>query len=55
MSEEEFAKIKFDKIPQKCSHPQVIKLYYLGAHTDYACMCCGMTAANKEAFNKKNN
>lgn len=46
----------FDKIPitedyQNCNH-EVVKLYYLGTHSDYGCIKCGMKSLILEDFKK---
>lgn len=50
MQENEFYKIKYLTTPDKCTHPNIVRLYDLGAHSDYGCVCCGMTASSKDAF-----
>lgn len=55
MQESVFRKIKYETTPDKCSHPNIVRLYELGAHSDYGCTCCGMTSSSKEFFRKKDN
>lgn len=52
MTEEEFSKLTFESTPKECNHPHVVKLYYLGMHTDYACEKCGLQSTEIEHFNK---
>ena len=57
MQEEEFDKLKFPYINknhknEKCEH-SVVKLYYLGTHSDYGCEKCGMKSSRIEDFNIK--
>lgn len=52
MTEEEFDKIAYEYNIKECDHSQVVRLYYMGTHTDYGCMKCGMKSTVKEHFNK---
>ena len=52
MDQEEFDKIKFEKEPKDCRHPNVVRITYLGAHIDYGCTVCGMMHTEIEAFTK---
>ena len=38
MQEEEFEKI--EKSTEKCPPHEVVKLYYMGTHSDYGCIKC---------------
>ena len=53
MEDSEFERITKD-IPQNaklnCKHSRVVKLYTLGAQSDYGCLDCGLQHTNKEAF-----
>lgn len=51
MQESEFKALKFTENPATCKH-ELVKLYILGMETDYGCIKCGMTAFNKEDFEK---
>ena len=54
MSEEEFDKLSFHTPPEKCPHTNVVKLYILGAHSDYGCEECGVKDSRIEFFRNKN-
>ena len=54
MSEEDFLKLSFKLSPDKCKHAEVVKLYYLGMHSDYACTSCGMMSTDKDHFKYNN-
>lgn len=50
MQEDEFDKLeKMDKPCLKGRH-EVVKLYYLGTHSDYGCEKCGMKSYNIKDF-----
>lgn len=57
MQEEEFDKLNFSGLDKnnaikKCKH-SVVKLYYLGTHTDYGCEKCGFKSLLIEDFEIK--
>ena len=52
MQEEEFERLKFTCDPSNCDHSELVRLYEKGAHTDYACMKCGMCSGVREDFKK---
>lgn len=52
MEQEEFDKLKFDRNPKDCNHPEIVRIYFQGAHTDYGCVACGLSHTNKEVFEK---
>ncbi len=35
---------------RKCKHTEIVKIYFLGANTDYGCVGCGMEHTSLEAF-----
>jgi hypothetical protein len=49
MQEAEFDKIEFCNKSKPCNH-KVVKLYDLGAHSDYGCVLCGRRSLIKEDF-----
>lgn len=34
----------------ECNHQSVVREYYLGAHSDYVCLNCGMKSLNRSDF-----
>lgn len=34
----------------ECPHKNVVKEYFLGTHSDYACLDCGMKSLNRNEF-----
>ena len=52
MQEEEFNLLTFDTNPKDCNHPEIVKTYYLGTDTGYACLVCGLTHTSKDVFDK---
>ena len=42
MQEESFDKIEATCKPEDCKHLRIVKLYYLGSHSDYGCLDCKM-------------
>lgn len=52
MAEEDFDKLEASTTPEKCDHKDIVKLYYLGTHTDYGCIKCKCKSSNKEDFNR---
>lgn len=42
--------IKAEISPNECTHPEIVKLYHLGAHDGYGCIKCKHTASEKEEF-----
>lgn len=49
---------EFDDIPQKnsveeCKEHEVVKLYYLGTHSDYGCKKCKLKSLDLNVFKKK--
>lgn len=53
MQEEVFDKIKATCRPEECKHQRIVKLYYLGTHSDYGCLDCKMMSFNIESFEKE--
>ena len=44
MEEDEFYKQTkniSDSDKNTCTHPNIVKLYYMGANSDYGCLTCG--------------
>ena len=52
MQENEFAKIKATCEKQDCSHQRIVKLYDLGAHSDYGCLDCKMMSLILDDFKR---
>ena len=50
MQEEEFDAIVVDESTPKCPPHEVVKLYYLGTHSDYGCVKCKLKSLNLEDF-----
>lgn len=50
MQEEEFDAIVIEGKTPKCPPHEVVKLYYLGAHSDYGCVRCKMKSLRLEDF-----
>lgn len=50
MQEEEFDKLKKSNKPCPKGQHEVVKLYYLGTHSDYGCKKCGVKSYNVEDF-----
>lgn len=50
MQEDEFDAIK--KSDEKCPPHEVVKLYTLGAHTDYGCIKCKIRSLDLKFFEK---
>ena len=50
MTEEDFDKLVASTTPEKCDHKDIVKLYYLGTHTDYGCIKCKCKSSNKEDY-----
>ena len=51
---------EFDDIPQKnsveeCKEHEVVKLYYLGTHSDYGCKKCKLKSLDLNVFKKNSN
>ena len=47
---------EFDKVKpsnEKCPPHEVVKLYILGAHTDYGCLKCKLKSSDLSFFDKK--
>lgn len=58
MQEEAFDKLNFSDLDKsgknkECKH-SIVKLYYLGTHTDYGCEKCGFKSLLIEDFESKN-
>lgn len=34
----------------ECPHEKVVKEYYLGTHSDYVCLNCGMKSLSRDDF-----
>ena len=49
MQEEEFDQIIMTVNPKNCKHI-FVKLYYLGAHSDYGCRLCKIKTMNPELY-----
>ena len=43
---------KYPSHGYRCDHPEIVRIYTLGSHTDYGCMKCGLTHTSKEIFGK---
>ena len=55
MQENEFDQIEPTIKPgEKCNH-EIVKLYYLGTHSDYGCIMCKMKSLLLEDFDIKQN
>lgn len=53
MQYEEGAELRKEWGDKPCSHPTIVKEYYLGSNTgDYICTTCG-TSSSKEYFKAK--
>lgn len=50
MQEEEFDAITINDNTPKCPPHEIVKLYYLGTHSDYGCVKCKMKSYNPEDF-----
>lgn len=50
MQEEEFDAIVIDESTSNCPPHEVVKLYYLGTHSDYGCVKCKMKSLRLEDF-----
>lgn len=50
MHEEEFDAIVIDENTAKCPPHEVVRLYYLGTHSDYGCVKCKMKSLRLEDF-----
>ena len=50
MQEDEFDAIVVDENESKCPPHEVVKLYYLGTHSDYGCIKCKMKSLRLEDF-----
>ncbi len=53
MQEKVFDKIRQETTPDKCRKHEVVKLYYLGTHSDYGCKKCKMKSLILSDFDKK--
>ena len=53
MQEAEFDRIKQKITPNKCQNHYVVKLYYLGTHSDYGCRNCKMKSSILKDFESK--
>ena len=53
MSEEEFDAIKITDDTPKCPPHEIVKLYYLGTHSDYGCIKCKFKSLIKSDFETK--
>ncbi|MGX9721824.1 hypothetical protein [Bacillus pumilus] len=42
-----------DQGKPKCDHIKIGKEYMFGAHSDYACLSCGMRSLDLNAFKKE--
>lgn len=49
---EEFDNRHFDTPPEKYPHLDVVRLYYLGTHSDYGCTARGVRGSRLEFFKK---
>lgn len=49
MTEQQFEKLVFTRNRKECKHI-VVKLTYLGMHSDYGCILCGMQSSVKKDF-----
>ena len=52
MQEEEFDKINPTYDPNECNHQNIVKLYYLGTHSDYGCLDCKIKSFDLSLFMK---
>lgn len=52
MQEDEFEKIKPKCKPSECMHNNIVKLYILGAYSDYGCMDCKMCSTVLSSFER---
>lgn len=55
IDEKEFNSLVKDiprEVVNSCNHPEVVRIYTMGAHTDYGCLKCGLQHTNKEVFDK---
>ena len=50
MQEDEFDAIVVDDSTPQCPPHEVVKLYYLGTHSDYGCVKCKMKSFILEDF-----
>lgn len=51
MDELEFhklTKIIPESVIAKCTHPNIVRLTYLGAHSDYGCLSCGACGTKED-------
>ncbi len=53
MQEKDFEKIEPTCHIAECDHSEIVKLYYLGAHSDYGCKKCKMQSLILTDFKKK--
>ena len=52
MQEKEFEQLEQTCDMKECTHPNVVKLYYLGTHSDYGCTSCKLKSLVLEHFNR---
>ncbi len=53
MQEEEFEKLKQKCSVEECLHLHIVKLYTLGAHSDYGCTECKLKSLVLEDFSRR--
>ena len=53
MQESYFDQIIKDTKPENCTEHHFVKLYDLGAHSDYGCIKCGFKTLTPEIYKKK--
>lgn len=52
MTEEQFEAIPKTKKPKECKLHDVVRVYYLGSHSDYGCTRCGKMSTAIEDFDE---
>jgi len=55
MQEKEFDEIKATCKPENCNHQRIVKLYYLGTHSDYGCLDCKIKSLTFDSVVKGQN